>query len=118
MRWFDQRFEPIIGSIPTSLIGKLQAAEIFHQLLEHRWFESERLGRDVSLEEALESYIPDVLEPAPDEHLELGSPDRRAVPRRSRPIVHPSVRAFPVRTSGTRTAGNTRMGPLRWPIRE
>ncbi len=74
VRWFDQRFEPIIGSIPGSLIGKLQAAEIFHQLLEHRWFESERLGRDVSLEEALETYIPDILEPAPDEHLELGSP--------------------------------------------
>jgi hypothetical protein len=74
VRWFDQRFEPIIGSIPPTLIGKLQNAEIFHQLLEHRWFESERLGRDVSLEEALETYIPDVLEPAPDEHLELGSP--------------------------------------------
>ena len=74
VRWFDQRFEPIIGSIPTSLIGKLQAAEIFHQLLEHRWFESERLGKDISLEEALDSYIPDILEPAPDEHLELGTP--------------------------------------------
>jgi hypothetical protein len=74
VRWFDQRFEPIIGSIPPSLAGKLQGAEIFHQLLEHRWFESERLGRDVSLEEALQTYIPDVLAPAPDEHLELGTP--------------------------------------------
>ena len=74
MRWFDQRFEPIIGSIPATLVGKLQGAEIFHQLLEHRWFESERLGRDVSLEEALRTYIPDVLAPAPDEHLELGTP--------------------------------------------
>jgi hypothetical protein len=52
----------------------LQAAEIFHQLLEHRWFECERQGRDVSLDEALATYIPDVLAPAPDEHLELGSP--------------------------------------------
>ena len=74
VRWFDRRFEPIIGSIPKALIGKLQAAEIYHQLLEHRWFESEREGRDVTLEEALETYIPDVLEPAPDEHLELGTP--------------------------------------------
>ena len=74
VRWFDQRFEPIIGSIPPTLVGKLQGAEIFHQLLEHRWFESERLGRDVSLEEALQTYIPDVLAPAPDEHLELGTP--------------------------------------------
>ena len=28
----------------------------------------------MTLEEALETYIPDVLEPAPDEHLELGTP--------------------------------------------
>ena len=73
------------------MIGKLQAAEIFHQLLEHRWFLSERQGRDVPLEEALESYIPDVLEPAPDEQLELGSPtaelflgDLEAAERRDR----------------------------------
>ncbi len=74
VRWFDQRFEPILGSIPPALVGKLQGAEIYHQLLEHRWFESERQGRDVSLEEALQTYIPDVLAPAPDEHLELGTP--------------------------------------------
>ena len=74
VRWLDQRFEPIIGSIPPSLIGKLQAAEIYHQLLEHRWFECERQGREVSLEEALESYIPDVLASAPDEHMELDRP--------------------------------------------
>ena len=74
VRWLDQVFEPTIGAIPPTLVGKLQAPEIFHQLLEHRWFESERLGRDVTLAEALATYVPDVLAPAPDEHLELGSP--------------------------------------------
>ena len=74
VRWLDQRFEPTIAAIPTSLIGKLQAAEIYHQLLEHRWYESERRQRDVSLDEALATYIPDVLVPAPDEQLELGTP--------------------------------------------
>ena len=74
VRWFDQRFEPIIGAIPPALIGKMQSTEIFHQILEHRWFESERQGRDVSLEEALETYIPEILVPAPDEHLELERP--------------------------------------------
>ena len=74
VRWLDQVFEPTIGAIPPTLVGKLQAPEIFHQLLEHRWFESERLGRDVTLEEALATYVPDVLAPAPDELLELGSP--------------------------------------------
>ena len=74
VRWLDQRFEPTIAAIPPALIGKLQAAEIYHQLLEHRWYESERQQRDVSLDEALDTYIPDVLAPAPDEHLELGTP--------------------------------------------
>lgn len=74
VRWLDQRFEPIMSAIPPSLIGKLQSAEIYHQLLEHRWFECERQQREVSLEEALATYIPDVLAPAPDEHLDLGTP--------------------------------------------
>ena len=74
VRWFDQRFEPIMAAIPPTMIGKMQSAEIFHQILEHRWFESERLGRDVTLEEALDTYIPEVLAPAPDEHLELDRP--------------------------------------------
>ncbi len=74
VRWLDRVFEPTIGAIPATLVGKLQAPEIFHQLLEHRWFESERLGRDVTMEEALATYVPDVLAPAPDEQLELGTP--------------------------------------------
>ncbi|MET0146780.1 MAG: DUF4032 domain-containing protein [Ilumatobacteraceae bacterium] len=74
VRWLDQRFEPLIGAIPPAIRGKLQAAEIYHQILEHRWFESERQGRDVTLDEALETYIPDVLAPAPDEHMELDRP--------------------------------------------
>ena len=74
VRWLDQRFEPVIGAIPASLTGKLQAAEIYHQLVEHRWFESQRLGRDVTMEEALATYIPDVLAPLPDEALQLGVP--------------------------------------------
>ncbi len=74
VRWLDQRFEPTLALIPPSMLGKLQRAEIYHQLLEHRWIESERQGRDVSLEEALASYVPEILAPAPDEHLELGTP--------------------------------------------
>ena len=82
VRWLDRRFEPIISAIPPSLIGKLQAAEIYHQLLEHRWFECERQGREISLEEALDSYIPDVLAPGPRRAHGARPADRRAVPRR------------------------------------
>ena len=74
VRWLDQRFEPILASIPPSMIGKLEQAEIFHQLLEHRWFMSEAEQRDVPLEEAVEDYANSVLAPAPSEHLRLDEP--------------------------------------------
>ena len=74
VRWLDRRFEPIIASIPPTMRGKLQAAEIYLQLLEHRWFLSEREQRDVGLDEALESYIPDILGPVRSEQVRLDEP--------------------------------------------
>jgi hypothetical protein len=74
VRWLDQRFEPTIAAIPPALLAKLEAAEIYHQLLEHRWYLSERDRREVSLEEALESYIPEVLAHAPDEVVSVDIP--------------------------------------------
>jgi len=74
VRWLDQRFEPVIAAIPPSMLGKLQAAELFHQILEHRWFSSEEQGRDVPLEEAIESYVGNVLVGAPDEQVRLDPP--------------------------------------------
>lgn len=72
VRWLDQRFEPIIEAVPEELFSKLEPPELYHQLLEHRWFLSEQSETDVPLEEALESYIADVLISAPDELLQVG----------------------------------------------
>lgn len=74
VRWLDQRFEPILAKVPGHMFAKLEAAELYHQLLEHRWFLSERAGHDVSLDDALASYVATVLEHAPDEQLHLGDP--------------------------------------------
>ena len=71
MRWLDQRFEPTIAKIPAELIGKLQAAEIYHQVLEHRWYLSEREERDVPIEEAVDAYCADIFSGAPDEQIRL-----------------------------------------------
>jgi hypothetical protein len=70
-RWLSEVFEPTIASIPPELLGKRAAAEIFHEILEHRWFLSERAGRDVGLEKATQSYVDQVLREAPDEKLPL-----------------------------------------------
>ena len=70
-RWLSEVFEPAIASVPAELRGKRAAAEIFHELLEHRWFLSERAGRDVGMDKAAESYVEQVLRPALDEKAPL-----------------------------------------------
>ena len=74
VRWLDRRFEPIIAAIPGHLLVRLEAAEIFHQLLQHRWYLAERQGHDGSLEEALPSYLDGILVTSPDERLQLEDP--------------------------------------------
>ena len=71
VRWLDDRFEPIMEQIPISLFAKLEPAEIFHQLLEHRWFLAEESGAHVALDDVVASYVEDVLERAPDEVRQL-----------------------------------------------
>jgi hypothetical protein len=48
---------------------------VFHELLEHRWLLSERRGKDVGLEEALQDYVENVLRHAPDERSVLADED-------------------------------------------
>ena len=68
-RWLEQVFEPTIAAIPDDLRGKLEPAELFHQVLEHRWFLSEAQGFDVGLAQAVRSYVTNVLLFAPDERV-------------------------------------------------
>ena len=65
--WVAGVFEPVTRSIPRDLRGKLEPAEVFHQVLEHRWFMSQRQNRDVPLAEALSSYVDDILRHRRDE---------------------------------------------------
>ncbi len=57
--------------MPPELRAKRAPAEIFHEILEHRWFLSEAAGRDVGLQKATESYLEQVLATAADEKLTL-----------------------------------------------
>jgi hypothetical protein len=56
-RWRDEVFEPTMAAVPEQLWAALPAAEVFHQVLEHRWFLSERAGKDVGIGEAVSSYV-------------------------------------------------------------
>jgi hypothetical protein len=70
--WVQECFEPVVRGVPADLRGKLEPAEIYHEVLEHRWYLSEQKGRDVGLPEALQSYIRGVLVHKPDEAAVLG----------------------------------------------
>ena len=56
-RWLAEMYQPVVDAIPPELVGRLAPAEVFHEVLEHRWFLSERAKRDVGTAEAAESYL-------------------------------------------------------------
>jgi hypothetical protein len=72
--WTSQVFEPIVRAIPRELRQRLEPAEVFHELLEHRWYMSQNERRDVPLAEALTRYIDDVLRHRRDEATVINPP--------------------------------------------
>ncbi|GAA3737612.1 DUF4032 domain-containing protein [Plantactinospora mayteni] len=71
-RWLTEVFEPVVRAVPAHLRGKLEPAELFVQVIEHRWRLSERAGRDVGLAPAVQSFLADELVHRPDEQAVLG----------------------------------------------
>lgn len=65
-RWLTEVYDPVIEAIPDDLRGRLAPAEVFHEIMEHRWYMSERAGRDVGTTAAARSYFKRVLPKAPE----------------------------------------------------
>ncbi|MFD5866356.1 DUF4032 domain-containing protein [Agromyces sp. NPDC127015] len=72
--WLMRVFEPVVRAIPLELRRKLEPAEVFHQLLEHRWFMAQRAGHDIPLAEAVTSYVNEVLRHRRDEATVIDPP--------------------------------------------
>jgi hypothetical protein len=66
-RWLTEIYEPIIAMVPPEARGKLEPAEVFHEILVHRWLLSERAGHEVGIFETARDYIANVLAGRPDE---------------------------------------------------
>ena len=64
-RWLEEVYDAVLAAIPGSLRGRLAPAEIFHEILEHRWYLSESAGRDVGTTAAANSYFETVLPDVP-----------------------------------------------------
>ncbi|WP_148611585.1 DUF4032 domain-containing protein [Nocardioides rubriscoriae] len=76
-RWLTQVYEPITKLVPVEARGKLEAAEVFHEVLQHRWYLSERAGSAVDLFEAARDYVDNVLSHKPEEITVSADDDRR-----------------------------------------
>lgn len=71
--WLSRVYEPTTRAIPRDLRAKLEPAEIFHEILEHRWYMAEKVGHDVPIEDAIAEYLREVLPTKPDEQSVLGT---------------------------------------------
>ena len=49
-RWLHEAFEqPTVARVPPELRSKLEPAEVYHEVLEHRWLRSEERGAELDL---------------------------------------------------------------------
>jgi hypothetical protein len=68
-KWLTQIFDPIMAMVPQEARGKLEPAEIFHEILVHRWYLSERAGHEVGIFDTARDYIETVLSKKPEEQV-------------------------------------------------
>lgn len=68
-KWLVEVFEPAVNRIPADLRAKRDAAQFFHEVLDYRWYQSQRENREVPTDEAVTGYIHEVLTQLPDEEM-------------------------------------------------
>jgi len=71
-RWRAEVYEPAIAAIPAELRAKREPAELFHELLNHRWYRSEVAGHDIGMADAAASFSEQILPAIPDERAPIG----------------------------------------------
>lgn len=74
--WLANVFEPAIQAVPRDQRRKLEPAQLYHEILDHRWYMSEKAQYDVPMDQVVASYVDNVLRKRPDEMAVLGlAPD-------------------------------------------
>ncbi len=66
-KWLTEIFEPVMQQVPERLRAKREPAQLFHELLDYRWYKSQREHREVPIVEAARGYVHDILQGLPDE---------------------------------------------------
>jgi len=65
-RWVRDVFRPTVRAVPPDLRGSMEPAELYHELLEHRWYLSERSQHDIDLDTVVRDYVATILPRARD----------------------------------------------------
>ena len=73
-RWVTNCYERVLSLIPRELRARKEAPELVHEVIQHRWYSSQRAGHDVGLDWAARDYVDQYLRHAPDEAAVLGPP--------------------------------------------
>lgn len=60
-RWLVETYQRVMNLIPQDLRGRVEPAQMFHEILEHRWYLGEKIGKDPGLTFATEDYIRTIL---------------------------------------------------------
>jgi len=90
--WLSTVYEPVTRTVPRNLTKKLEPAEVFHEVLEHRWYLSEAAGHDIPIQKVIDDYIRFVLPGKPDEAAVLGVDATVEIP-----MTRPAARKTPSR---------------------
>ncbi|MFG3531866.1 DUF4032 domain-containing protein [Streptomyces sp. NPDC047917] len=56
-RWVREIFRPTVRAARDHVPARMDAAELYHELLEHRWYLSEQARHDIGLDAAVEDYV-------------------------------------------------------------
>jgi hypothetical protein len=88
-QWLTECFQPVVSAVPQELRGKRDAAQIFHEVLDYRWYASQREQREVPLLEATWGYIADVLRALPDEAMQPTTMALAEAEAESRQLANP-----------------------------
>ena len=60
-----------MNQVPEELRDRVEQTQMFHEILEHRWYLGEKAGHDVGLDFSTKDYIENVLPSRPQVGLSL-----------------------------------------------
>jgi hypothetical protein len=66
-RWLTEVYHPTLDRVPRELRDRLEGPELFHEVLEHRYYRSLEQATDVGMGDAVASYVSTILSGRPDE---------------------------------------------------